>query len=166
VLGLDKDFVGVFSTGFGLEDQILTLTASSGCQGAVLVFNSSEGVKEKALHLGGGAGDGRWNVGGVVGDGKCLMVSMTNFQDTAFVLCSGFISVFVREMNFNTSELVFEAAQDAVKIGFDQVGEFFVHRDVFVTADLNLHSLNSFSLTCPVRRMECRWSGGFFARKG
>ncbi len=143
-----------FSTGFGLEDQILTLTACSGGQGAVFVFNSSKGVDEKALHLGGGAGDRGWNVGGVVGDGESLMMSVTDFQDAAFVLRSGFLSVFVGEVNFNASELVFETVQDAVEIGFDQVGEFFVHGDVLVAADLNLHSLNSFSLTCPIRRID------------
>lgn len=63
-------------------------------------------------------------------------------------------------MDIHASDLVFETVQDAVKIRFDQVGEFFVHRDVFVTADLNMHSVNSFSLTWAPRldaSTERRW---------
>jgi hypothetical protein len=41
--------------------------------------------------------------------------------------------------------LVFETAQDAVEIGFDQVREFLMHGDVLVAAYLDLHSLSSFS---------------------
>jgi hypothetical protein len=143
------------SANLGFEDKILTFTACSNRQGSVSVLDATEGAYEEPLHLCSGSGDGRWYVRGVVGDCQRLMMSVTDFETAAFVLRSGLISVFVAEMDFNASELVFKSVQDSVEVGLDQVGEFVVHGDVLIAADLNLHSLNSFSLTCPVRRMEC-----------
>jgi hypothetical protein len=128
----------------------------------MFVFNATEGGYEKALHLVRGSGDSAMEVGGVIGDGKGLMMFRPSFDETAFVLRSGFVAVFIREVDFYAGEFVFISVQDAVKIGFDQVGEFFVHGDVLVAADLNLHSLNSLSLTCEVRRMELAGSGRVF----
>jgi hypothetical protein len=150
----------------GFEDQILTLAAGSSGQGTMFIFDSAEGVAEKTLHLGSGASDGGLNVGGVVGNGQCLVAFVTDFEAAAFVLRSGLVSVFVAEMNFNASELVFKSVQDSVEIGLNQVGEFVVHGDVLIAADLNLHSLNSFSLTCAVRRLEYRGSGQILAVEG
>jgi hypothetical protein len=142
------------SANLGFEDKILTLTACSDRQGSVSVLDAAEGADEKALHLRGCSGDSRWYVGGVVGDCQRLMMSVSDFEAAAFVLRSGLVSVFVAEVDFNASKLVFKSVQDSVEIGLDQVGEFVVHGDVLIAADLNLHSLNSFSLTCPIRRME------------
>jgi hypothetical protein len=154
--------LGDLSGAFGPEDEVLTLSACSRGQGTVFVFDAAKGAYEESLHLGGGAGDCGWDVGGVVGDGECLVMFVTDFEAAAFVLRSGLVSVFVAEMDLNASELVFKSVQDAVKIRFDQVGEFFVHGDVFIAADLNLHSLSSFSLTCEVRRSRVCRSGRVF----
>jgi hypothetical protein len=51
-----------FLDGFGLEDQVLTLSACSCGQGAVFVFDAAEGAHEESLHLGSGAGDCGWDV--------------------------------------------------------------------------------------------------------
>jgi hypothetical protein len=161
VLGVDR-----FLDAFGFENQILTFSAGSGGQGSISVLNAAEGADEEALHLGGGSGDCRWYVGRVVGDGECLVAFVTDFEAAAFVLRSGLVSVFVAEMDFNASELVFESVQNPVEIGLNQVGEFVVHGDVLIAADLNLHSLNSFSLACPVRRLECCGSGQILAVEG
>jgi hypothetical protein len=161
VLGVDR-----FLDALGFEDQVLTFSAGSGGQGSVSVLNAAECADEKALHLCGGSRDGRWYVGGVVGDGERLVAFVTDFEATAFVLCSGLVSVFVAEVNFNASELVFKSVQNPVEIGLNQVGEFVVHGDVLIAADLNLHSLNSFSLTCRVRRSECCGSGQILAVQG
>jgi len=91
---------------------------------------------------------------------------VADFETTAFVLRSGLISVFIAEMNFNASELILKSIQNPVEIGLNQVGEFVVHGDVLIAADLNLHSLNSFSLTCAVRRLECYGSGQILAVEG
>jgi hypothetical protein len=151
-----------FLDGLGLENEVLTLPACSCSQGTVFVFDPAEGAYEESLHLGSGAGDCGWDVGGVVGNGECLVMFMTDFEAAAFVLRSGLVPVFIAEMDLNTGELVFESVQDAVKIRLDQVGEFVVHGDVFIAAYLNLHSLNSFSLACEVRRISDERSGRVF----
>jgi hypothetical protein len=156
----------VLSANLGFEYKILTLTACSNRQGSVSVLDTAEGAYEEALHLCGGSGDGGWYVGGVVGDRQRLMMSVTDFETAAFVLRSGLVSVFVAEVDFNASKLVCESVQDSVEIGLDQVGEFVVHGDVLIAADLNLHSLNSFSLTCAVRRLEWCGSGQILAVQG
>jgi len=127
------------SANLGFEDKILTFTACSDRQGSISVLDAAEGTYEKALHLCGGSGDCGWYVGGIVGDCQCLMMSVTDFETAAFVLRSGLVSVFVAEVDFDASKLVFKSVQDSVEIGLDQVGEFVVHGDVLIAADLNLH---------------------------
>src|ERR1700761_3353095 len=83
ILGLDR-----FLDGFRFEDQVLALSAGSGSQGAVLVFNAAEGADQETLHLGGGACDGGGDVVGVVCDGQRLVAFRTNFKAAAFVLRS------------------------------------------------------------------------------
>jgi len=139
---------GVLSANLGFEDKILTSSACSDCEGSVSVLDAAKGAYEEALHLCSGSGDSGWYVGGVVGDCQRLMMSVTDFETATFILRSGLVSVFVAEVDFDASELVSKSVQDSVEIGLDQVGEFVVHGDVLIAADLNLHSLNSFSLTC------------------
>src|SRR5277367_2652770 len=145
VLGLDRSL----SANLGFEDKILALSACSDRQGSVSILDAAKGAYEEALHLCSGPGDCRWYVGGVVGDCQRLMMSVTDFEAAAFVLRSGLVSVFVAEVDFDASKLVCKSVQDSVEIGLDQVGEFVVHGDVLVAADLNLHSLTPSLL--PVR---------------
>ena len=66
----------------------MSLAACPGGEGAVFVFYSAEGANEESLHLGGGTSDCGRDVGGVVGDGECLVVPVTDFETAAFVLRS------------------------------------------------------------------------------
>ena len=107
----------------------------------MLVFDAAEGGYQKSLHFVGGTGDCGLDVVGVVGDCEGLVIFWPGFEQAAFVLEAGFVTVFVGEMDFYAGEFIFVSVQDAVEIGFDQVGEFCVHRNILVAVDHNLHSL-------------------------
>jgi hypothetical protein len=113
-LGLDSIF-RLFGEERGCE-----VACQPGGLSFVLIVQTAEGGFQEALHLGCGTGDGGLYVGCVIGDGEGWIVAGADFESATLGLRSGFVSVFVVEMDFDASELGFESVQDAVNIGFDQ----------------------------------------------
>ena len=95
---------------------------------AALVGEAAIGAFEMPVHLGGGASEGGFDIGGLVGDNERAMTFGAGFEHTAFALWAGLFGAFVAgEVYLDAGEVGVETLQEVVDIGSDGVGELGVH---------------------------------------
>src|ERR1700758_4490413 len=93
---------------------------------AAFVGQAAVGVFEKALHFGGGAGEGLVDIEGILGGYERSMVFWAGFKKTAFLDRSArciFSVGFAGEMNIDADEVWFESPKNIADVGPDGIGK-------------------------------------------
>ena len=94
---------------------------------AAFVAETAIGVFKMAVQLGGGAGEGGFDVGGLVGDDERRMAFWAGFEETAFVAWTRVFVGLPGEVHLDAGEVGFETTKYVDDVGSDGIGEFVVH---------------------------------------
>jgi hypothetical protein len=67
------------------------------------------------------------------------MILGARLQGAPFVPQSGFIRVLIRNEDFDAREMAIESIEKAMALLFNRSGERYVHGDIFVAINQDLH---------------------------
>jgi hypothetical protein len=104
-----------------------------------LVAQLAEQMFERMAELGGGTVYGLIESRGVVSHGNRLVTLWTGFHLATHVVAAALVTVFVFEMDFYASQVLFEPFESRFDRGTDPVLQTDTVLDVVVAIDLDLH---------------------------